>query len=97
MNVVLTTKYVKPTSKNHGHTNVFLGKDLLGYVMQNFSKHRAVGENCNFSSNKSSPLGKKLFHEEFLETGNVFAPSLQKMLDKIELKVKDNSTKIRMT
>ena len=50
MDLVLTEKYKKPNSKEHGHTEIYFKGIYLGYIMQNRSKFRRIGENWNFDS-----------------------------------------------
>ena len=51
MSTTFTTKYIRPTSTRHGHTNVFGSAGvLLGYFLRNSSASSRVHENYNFVS-----------------------------------------------
>lgn len=43
-------RYIRPTSKDHGHTKLFYKHKYIGYIMPNRSRFRAIGENWNFVS-----------------------------------------------
>lgn len=44
-----TYKYIRPTDKEYGHTQVFLNGEYIGYMMQIRSKFAPVGHNWDFS------------------------------------------------
>ena len=47
---MLHFKYKRSTDKEHAHTDVYLGTELLGYFLPNKSKFAAINENWNFVS-----------------------------------------------
>ena len=46
---MMTFKYIRPTNKAHGHTNVFINGTLVGYIMPDRSKFRALHANWTFT------------------------------------------------
>lgn len=67
-----TYKYKRATDKEHGHTQVFLNGEYIGYMIQNRSRFRVVGENWDFA-----PAGEQ--HGKYLVASN-----RKKLVQKIE-------------
>lgn len=43
-------KYIRPTRKEEGHTEIYWNDEYIGYIIQNRSPYRTVGENWMFTS-----------------------------------------------
>jgi len=45
---MITEKYIRPTRKDEGYTELYSKGNYIGYILQNRSKFRTVGENWDF-------------------------------------------------
>lgn len=54
---MITTKYKRPTQKEHGHTDIFNNGEYIGYIMPDRSPYRTVGQNWVFVSKVTHLVG----------------------------------------